>query len=392
MIVEGGEYNFGNAVWTTLGAIYDPTTNKWTSVNPPSGWNTIGDAQNVNLPNGKFLLADCCTTKAAYFNPTNLTWTAANTTGKQGINDEEGWTLLPDGSVLTVDANNPHNLTHAEKYIPQKGKWISAGSTIVQLPDTNSDNSGSHELGPAVLRPDGTVFATGAIGHNSVYTPPTDMRQPGTWTPAPDFPNITGQGQLDIADGPAALLPNGNVLCAASPGIFNIPTHFFEFNGTVLKQVPAVPRARRITSFEGRLLVLPTGQVLFTDGSTDVEVYTATGSADPSWKPVINSVPSTLTRGSTFSISGVHLNGFSEANAYGDDASMASNYPLVRITNNATGHVVYARTHHWSSYAVANPNPVSTQVDVPASVETGASTLEVVTNGIASDPKAITVQ
>src|SRR5207245_2962131 len=128
--------------------------------------------------------------------------------------------LLANFHVLTVDANNTGNLTHTEKYVPSTGKWSSGGSTIVKLDDTNADNSGSHELGPAVLRPDGTAFATGATGHNAIYNTAT-----GTWAAAQDFPDVMGQGQLDVADGPASLLPNGNVLVATSPGIFKIPLH-----------------------------------------------------------------------------------------------------------------------------------------------------------------------
>src|SRR5690242_12624841 len=67
VIAEGGEYNNCNAVWTTLGAIYDPQADKWTPVNPPTGWKTIGDAQGVVLANGTFMLANCCTPEAALF-------------------------------------------------------------------------------------------------------------------------------------------------------------------------------------------------------------------------------------------------------------------------------------------------------------------------------------
>jgi hypothetical protein len=35
--------------------------------------------------------------------------------------------------------------------------------------------------------------------------------------------------------------------------------------------------------------------------------------------------------------------------AYGDDPQAAANYPLVRITNNRTGHVFYSRTHDHTS-------------------------------------------
>src|SRR5438445_8152047 len=57
MIVEGGEYNNANSnpVWTNLGAIYDPLTNQWQSVNPPDGWRNIGDGQSVILAGGTYM-------------------------------------------------------------------------------------------------------------------------------------------------------------------------------------------------------------------------------------------------------------------------------------------------------------------------------------------------
>ena len=64
----------------------------------------------------------------------------------------------------------------------------------------------------------------------------------------------------------------------------------------------------------------------------------------------------------------------------------------MRITNKASGHVFYARTHDHSTMGVATgKTPVSTNFDVPAGMETGASKLEVVANGIPSKPADITV-
>jgi hypothetical protein len=393
VMVEGGEYNdvFGAQGDTTLGFIYDPRLNTWTPVPPPAGWSSIGDAPNVVLPNGQFLLGSCCSGNAeglqdALLNAASLAWTATGT-NKADSNNEEGWTLLRDGTVLTVDTNNTSNLTHAEKYIPSTGQWVSAGSTIVKLDDTNPDGSGSHEMGPTVLRPDGTVFAIGATGHTAIYTPAAVPTGPGTWAVGPDFPDVTGEGQLDVADGPASLLPDGNVLVAASPGIYNPPTEFFEFDGQHLLQVPAVPGAYFQPSFYGRMLLLPTGQVLYTDYSNDVELYTAAGSANPAWAPAITSCPTTLVPNNTYRISGTQFNGLSQADAYGDDAQEATNYPLVRITNQATGHVFYARTHDHSTMAVATGHAlVSTYFDVPPNLEQGASDLAVVANGIPSLP------
>jgi hypothetical protein len=378
LVIIGGEYNFGSPVWTTLGALYNPKTNRWKTLGHPSGWTTVGDAQSVILANGTMMAANCCTTDEALLNAKTLTWTSTGT-GKADINDEEGWTLLPSGEVLTVDANNGN--TNSEIYNPANGSWSSAGSTIVQLTDP-----GSHELGPAVLRPDGTVLYTGATGHNAVFNSVTSI-----WSKAPDFPKV-GLQQLDIADGPAALLPDGNVLCMTSPGVFNPGVHFFEWNGTSFTAVAKTPNSPSDTSYYGRMLVLPTGQILLTDGSSDVELYTSTGSPNPAWAPTITHVPATLTHGKTATLKGTQLNGLSQGAAYGDDAQAASNYPLVRITNTATGHVFYARTHNHTSMGVATGSLiVTTHFDVPAGIDLGASHLVVVANGIASNPVSVVI-
>jgi len=251
------------------------------------------------------------------------------------------------------------------------------------LPDLFADGSGSHEIGPAVLRPDGTVFATGATTNTAIYNSAT-----GVWTAGPTFPN-----NLDVADGPAALLPNGNVLVDTSPGIFGVGAQFFEFNGTSLAMVPNPPNASGEPSFAGRMLVLPTGQILFTDGSFNVEIYTASGTYQTAWKPKISGFPSSVTTGvNGYSLSGTQFNGLSQGGAYGDDAQEATNYPLVRITNSASGHVFYAKNHDHSTMGVATGSTVvSTFFDVPNGIETGASNLQVVANGIPSDAVSIQV-
>ncbi|MBA3912723.1 MAG: hypothetical protein H0X25_02440 [Acidobacteriales bacterium] len=287
--------------------------------------------------------------------------------------------------MLTVDCNNTTNLTHSERYSPVKGQWASAGSTIVQLPDLTSSGGGSHEIGPALVRPDGTVWYTGATGHSSFFNPAT-----GEWTAGPDFPNVGGQ--LDIADGPGALEPSGTVLVATSPGVFNPPSHFFEYSDAGgLVEVTAPAGATGKTSYEYRLIVLPTGQIMETDGSSSVQIYTPVGNPDPSWAPAVTTVASSLTRGTTYGLKGTQLNGLSEAGAYGDDAQASTNYPLVRVTNNASGHVQYFRAHDGNSRSIAPGAKGKVRFDVPATAETGASSLVVVANGIASNPVAVTI-
>jgi hypothetical protein len=81
----------------------------------------------------------------------------------------------------------------------------------------------------------------------------------------------------------------------------------------------------------------------------------------------------------------------SEASSFGDEFNSATNYPLVRIRNLATGHVAYARTHDHPMGVATGGALITTHFDVPAGAETGASELVVVANGIASAPVGVTV-
>lgn len=374
LVVNGGEYNFFHGTETNLGAIYDPVADTWTSVSPPGGWSEIGDASSVVLADGTYMIGNCCFSSQALLSEGTLTWTMTGA-GKADTNSEEGWTLLPNGKVLTADVFGEPN---SERFNPSNGSWSSAGTVPVNLIN-------QFEIGPQVLRPDGTVFVAGGSQHTAIYN--THNRR---WSAGPDFPIVAGQ-QLDVADGPASLLPNGDVLVAASPGVYLAPASILVFDGAHFTTVAAPPNAPNDSSYNIRLLVLPTGQVLETDSSDDVEIYTPGGAPDRSIAPAISSVPTTLTHGNTYTVSGIRFNGFSQANAYGDDAQAATNYPLVRIRNNATGHIFYARTHDHSFMGVASQATVSTMFDVPSTIELGASTLVVVANGIHSPPVDVTI-
>jgi len=384
LMIAGGEYSDcgGQFTLTNQSAIYDPVANTWTMVAPPTGWYDIGDSPSVVLPDGKYLVGRKTNKNMAELDPTTLTWKEVSSKGKADFNAEEGWTLMPTGQVLTYDVKDAPN---SEIYTPSEAMWQTAGSTVVDLhspPAEGCLHYGSHnqytycppgEVGPGVLRPDGTVFATGSYqanggpGHTAVYTPGTDGGI-GTWAAGPDFPNDDNAG-----DSFAALLTNGNVLVLGSSGTL------YEWNGTTLTATAVDCCA---------LMDLPTGQVIV--GGTSV--YTSKGTYQNSWAPKITKYPSSVTAGSTYPISGKQFNGLSQAAAFGDEFQTATNYPLVRITNTASGHVFYARTHDHSTMGVATGNKtVSTNFDVPSGIETGASTLEVVANGIPSKPVSITV-
>lgn len=382
VLIEGGEYNSNQGqVETNQGAIFDPVAETWTSVSPPSGWPNIGDAQSVVLANGTLMIGNCCNSQQALFNESSLTWTLTGT-GKQDANSEEGWVLLPNGNVLTVDMKYGGG-TYSEMYNPATGSWSPAGQIPVSL-----ENPNCTETGPMLLRPDGTVFAISGFGtgQTAVYNSST-----GVWSAGPQV-----GGGLGADDAPAALLPDGNAFFQVSYGFgqcYGHPSGFYEFDGSGLIQDATPPNASQDSSFQGRMLVLPTGQVLFTDYSSDVEIFTPAGSYNSAWRPNINSSPSAVeVGGADYTVSGTQFNGLSQGAMYGDDAQMAENFPLVRIANNATGHVFYCRAHGFSTMAVATGSAtVSANVDVPPGIEQGASALEVVANGIASAAVPITV-
>jgi hypothetical protein len=290
-------------------------------------------------------------------------------------------TLLPDGSLLAVDVKAA---PHTERYVLEARGWLDAGVTpsLLKSPPaccgcvpygTNGCYYPPGETGPAILRPDGTVFATGALpqgqatAHTALYSPASN-----SWTAGPDFPDGD-----DAGDNFAVLLPNGRVLVQGASG------SAYEFDGTNLVKQP-------VCTCGNSLIILPSGGVL-VGGSA---VYRPSGGAiDASWRPKILGFPSIVARGTTYQISGRQFNGLSQANAFGDELMTSTNYPLVRVTNNATKHVFYARSHDHSTMGVATGRTiVSTNFEVPSAAEAGASSLQVVANGIASRPVAVDVE
>jgi hypothetical protein len=386
VIIQGGEYNVANPEWQDQGAIFDPYADTWTMVGPPKNWYTVGDAESEVLDDGTFMLANCCSQQDALFHENNDSYSPTGA-GKfdQDTNDEEGWTLLPNGQVLTVDvgvgSNNPETPYHSEVYTPSTGMWSSAGDLPVQL-----SNRPYYEMGAQPLMPDGTVFAIGATKYTALYNTNT-----GTWTKGPNQPIVDGQ-QYDQADAPATVLPDGEVLMADSPGTYNPPTKFFLFNGTGYKQVPAVPNAPNDPSFVGHFLNLPTGQIMWTDFTKDVEIYNPPGSPNQSWAPTISSVPTTLHPGHNYHLSGTQLDGLDDGSYYGDDFQDSTARPIVAITNSNLlyPYVTYAPVT-WTNHSVAPGYSSTITFNVPSNILPGQAYLQVIANGIASSPVKVNI-
>ncbi len=383
VLVAGGEYSTSGSD-TTDCEIYNPVLNTWKSLAPP-GWAKVGDAPCCVLADGRLLLGSIDDTRTAIFDPTTDTFSPGP--NKADASSEETWTLLPDGTVLTAECSNH---PQAEKYLPSTNLWVSAGTLPVDLVQASSI-----EIGPALLLPDGRVFCSGATGATALYTPPPDPVNPGTWTVGPSFPaDATGQPR-EAKDVPGALLPNGRVLVAVGPGVdgFNPGATFYEYDplANTLTQVPAAPNAGGYP-YNLRMLLVPSGQVLLSASSTDIRVYTPDGDPEEDWRPTIVACPSHLRIKQTYQLHGRQLNGRSQCSAYGDDATVATNYPIVRIRSEANGKEYYCRTFDHSTMGVATGGAVAhTSFKVPFGVPDGPADLVVIANGIASEPVDIVI-
>jgi hypothetical protein len=296
--------------------------------------------------------------------------------------------------VLSVGFNNYNNALpdQAQIYNPQTDSW-STGVSLEKLYDWTG------EIGPSVLRPDGTVFVAGATGISYIY----DANNK-TWKKGPNFPTAPSGYICHPQDAPGTLLPNGNVLVACSGGSGGYgtsargyqsgPTYWYEFDGTNLILQNSPQHTDDSPAYNYNMLMLPNGQILQTRSNTITDFYTPSVSTYPdSWRPFVTELPSVICRGGkSLKVTGIRMSGMSQgAASLGDDFMADTNYPLVRITNSRTKHVFYCRTHDHSSVAVQSKLSSYTYFDVPSTVELGESILEVVASGMASLPIQINV-
>lgn len=391
----GGEYsNAGND--TPLGEIFDPLSNTWSALVKPAAFDFIhGDISSCVLPNGEVLMGCIDDARTAIWNPEHNTWREAGTAfgstnpTKNGKTNEETWTLLRDGSVLTVEVFNPQA---AEKYLPHDDIWVSASTTPQNLVETVME-----EIGPAMLLTDGRVFAIGGSTHTALYTEPHHHKDPGSWANGPEMKDAANN-PLTAIDAPAVLLPAGKVLFAAGKRHLEVvngqneywsgPTIFLEYDpiSNGIKPTANQPAiASGTDTWTGRLMMLPNGQALYTAEQNQIWVYTPDGAPHHDWRPRINEHPHHLHRDESYEVKGHRFNGLSQAVSYGDDYSAATNYPLVRLRKGST--VAYCRTHGFSTFGVATgDHEVHARFFVPSSAPTGDCEMAVVANGIASEP------
>jgi hypothetical protein len=390
LYVAGGEYGPGG----TQGEVYDPATKTWTQCGAiPGGW-TLYDANSELLYNGNVLEGPQLpsTQNVLTWSPSTLNYTIAPTCFFS--HDEAAWLKLPDSSVLFVGMSTDSS----NRYIPQTNTWVLDANLPVYLYDAIS------EAGPAFMLPNKKAIFFGATPANAIYTPSGNISNPGTWAVADSFPTIQGCPVCQ-SDASGAMMVNGKILCAVSPtnackGSFSPPTWFLEYDyttNTFKQNTDSIPGMKGndsipIASYQTQMLDLPDGSVLVSMSqsssySTSYLIYTPGSGPIPQGKPTINNI--TKLTCNSYRITGKLFNGISEGAAFGDDWQVATNYPIIRLTNG--GNVYYATTSNWNRIgAVATDSAEDTAYFTVPSIPGGTYQLVVTANGFASNPTPFT--
>lgn len=401
--VLGGEYSASaTAVHLNTGEIYDPVADRWSPIakHPQA---LFGDVPTLLLDGGKILAGSILSSGFAAGRSTFLydiasnTWSGAIPKVHADSSAEESWALMGDGRVLTYDvyksnatasaigggmyaeAFDPAHYTDGD---PATRPWVSispsdgtASGTIPLLGQADG------EMGPILRLYDGRMFLIGATGRTALYAPDTR-----TWMAGPSVP-----GGLAVNDAPAAILPNGHVILAAEGGGGR---PLFDFNPATqamarLSLPSALSNDLGNTAYQIRLLLLPTGQLLLATASTRLWVYTPDGTPKAAYRPLVKKLAAQGC--GKFTLTGKRLTGQSAGAAYGDDAEMDENYPIVRFQD-AAGGGFYAKTTHWSTTRIATGDAlVTTDFSLPAGFAAGNYQMTVSAAGIQSLATAVNI-
>jgi hypothetical protein len=405
--------------------IYDANLNTWT----PSGAKVYPDSSDEEgwamTTNGTILnydLFESIATGGSYaetYNPATGAWTSASPSDgsaagfiPQLSSPALGYELGPlirlqDGRMLVVGATQ-HTAIYNPSTTPlptwAAGPDISGTLNGIPAPFGADDAPAAilpnghvifaADAGPAVVNSSGNITA----GSKIITNIPTTATFQVFW-------GVSGLGipsgaYITSVDSPTQVHISANATSTVAGdaiswgGTFSNPTQLFDFNpatNTISPVSPAIPDSNLL--YEGayptRMLVLPTGQLLFSDSTAQLWIYTPDGVPNPAYRPAISGVA--YSGGGNFTLTGLRLNGQSAGASYGDDDQMNSNYPIVRMAT-STGKVYYARTSHWSKTGVdggASSETVNFTLD-PA-VTPGNYTLVVIGAGIASFPVAINI-
>ncbi|HLW71708.1 MAG TPA: hypothetical protein VKS22_13930 [Candidatus Binataceae bacterium] len=139
------------------------------------------------------------------------------------------------------------------------------------------------------------------------------------------------------------------------------------------------------------MLDLPDGAILYSPSCTSepaLYVYQPDGAPLQQAQPQISAI--NINSDGSYHLVGTQLNGIWEGASFGDDAQMATDYPLVRFIS-STGIVQYARSYNWSTTSIAPGAPGTTEFVLLKGIEPGTYSVQLVANGVASSSFCFTV-
>lgn len=367
---------------TPRGEIYDPTTNTWSSIAQfPAA--TLGAGMATLLPTGKVMVAATNTVDTYLYDPVSNTWSA---TGQRLNSDQHGqatWIMLRDGSVLAYSPSSPDNAPgRAQRYIPSTGTWVATGPVPVPLTSDALDR----DIGTGTLLPNGKALLIGANRNVVLYDPATN-----SWTVSQaggDFPVTPAiPKDISIQDGPASMLPDGKFLFVTGTPSLIQPSRLFEYDYVTdhLTQATGIPGMDSIPPYTGRMLNLPNGQILFTMGDK-IHIASPTGAQMSALAPTVVRYDLKTVSPVTFNLIGTQMNGHSEGSSYGSGAEMATNFPIIRLRDPATGLVKYITAKNWTpGLARSSTEEMTVEFDLPPAFSVdGIYQLSIITNGITS--------
>ena len=401
ILLPGGKKILAGNLFNRNTNIYSVDTDSW-SAGAPKVWTDSSDEESwAKFPDEKVLTYDISVSNyfavngnpalggyAELYDPATNTWTDVSTgDGKangflpilssDALGSELGAMLrLHDGKMLQIGGNQHNGL-----YDVSTNTWSAGPDTKADLTGpggtiTNA-NFGSDDA-PAAILPNGHVITVADAGPNPITL--TGTANTGSYTVAfattaglqagwpatgTGFPNtsiasVDSNTQVTLND---AATVTGTVTLTFG-GTFSSPAMLFEYDPKGSTVTPLASPAGSILSngaaYTNRMLILPTGELLLND-STNLFVYTPTGSAPANLIPVVDTV--TYQGAGVFLLSGKKLNGQSAGSNYGDDVSTDENFPIVRLVD-AAGKVFYCTTSNWSNTRVGDgPGTVNFTLD-----------------------------
>ncbi len=390
--------------FSNTGEIYDPVADKWTPITPcPGPMGGMGEVPIAALADGRVLVGEGGTNKCWIYDPKSDKWTTTGSklhSGERSL--EESFVKMRDGTIACYDiwGSITANTALAQYYSPGVyNSWLQGPNQ----PPVQIQVGGM--LGPCMLLPDGRSWWIGYSGQSLLYDTVKG------WGLGPGQP----QGQVGW-NGSAAVMPNGHVFIPLSahptptnpgdPG----PTKIYDFNPSNNAFTEITPPQSMMDLISSgtermRMVILPTGQLLFSNGQPDQHgqhgllIYNPPDLTPyPGSVPVVSNVKDAsryqaleefrsmkvLVGSLTYTVTGSLFTGLHEGVYGGGTCQNSTNYPIVRFTG-SDGKVTYGRTTSWSTMDLCQSS-MSFTFTLPAGLNVAGGTAVVVVNGVSSLP------